>query len=80
MLVAINLTRHLVLLMINLRLLLRRQLAAIGRAIPARFAVDAGFVPLDMPRLSRRQLPALHALRNARLLVFLAVFDLSRLR
>src|SRR5208337_1527453 len=57
-----------------------RQLSAVGGAVGAGFAIDRRFFRLQIGSFTRGQLPALHALRNAVLLVFLALRNRGLLR
>src|SRR6266576_219971 len=72
-LVLIDLLGYLILLPVDLLLLRRRQLAAVGRAVRLGFAVDGRFFGFQVSGLTGRQLAALHALRDAVLLIFLAL-------
>src|ERR1700756_2188051 len=69
-LLVVDLVRYVVLLAIDLGALLRRQRAAVGGAVVADFAVDAGFLALEIRRFARRQLAALDPLRDPVLLIF----------
>ncbi len=55
-LVVVNLPARIVLLMIDLCALLRRELAAVRRTVVANFTIDVGFSVLDSAGLPRRQL------------------------
>ena len=57
--------------MVDLCFFLRRQFATIGGAVIADFLVDARLIFLPMRGFTGGQLSALHALRDAVLLVFL---------
>src|ERR1700751_3452373 len=75
--VVMNLARHAILLPIDLRLLLRRQLAAVGGAVVAHFLVDLRFVRFQVCGFAGGQLSALDALRDAVLLVLGALADFT---
>src|SRR5882762_6340948 len=62
-----------VLVLINLLLLGRRQLAAVGCAVCFGFAVDGCFFRFQVSGFTGRQLAALHPLRDAVLLIFFAL-------
>src|SRR5260370_45180 len=79
-LVLVNLLGHLILLPVDLFLLRRRQLAAVGRAVRFGFTVDGRFFRFQVRRFSGCQLPALPALRNAVLLIFFALRDRRQAR
>src|SRR5208337_4330430 len=79
-LVLIDLVGKLVLLRVDLLLFGLRQLSAVGGAVGAGFAIDRRFFRLQIGSFTRGQLPALHALRNAVLLVFLALRNRGLLR
>src|SRR6267142_942196 len=72
-LVLINLLGKLVLLSVDLLLLGRRQLAAVGCAVCLGFAVDGCFFRFQVSGFTGRQLAALHASRDAVLLIFFAL-------
>ena len=71
-LLPVNLAALCVLLMLHLAVLLRRQLAAVRRAIVAHLSVDPRFVALDVRSFTPRQLPGLHSVADALLLANLA--------
>src|ERR1700683_4820547 len=71
-LIAVDLTALLILLVLDLVVLSGRQMAAIRRAIAARFVVDGGFVFFDVRSLSSRQLTGVNSLIDAILLPILA--------
>src|SRR5215467_12224538 len=77
MLVVIDLVRHFVLLPIDLRLLLLRQLAAVGGAVGADFLIDGRFFLLKIGSFAGGELSALHAVRDAVLLIFRALADFT---
>src|SRR5208283_2390232 len=79
-LVLINLLGHLVLLLVDLLLFGRRQLSAVGSAVGAGFAIDRRFLRFQLGSFTGSQLAALHALRDAVLLIFLALCNLGLLR
>ena len=71
-LIAVNLAALLILLVLDLIVLFGRQMAAIRRAIAARFVVDGSFVVFDVRSLSPRQLAGMNSLIDAILLAILA--------
>src|SRR6266436_5063501 len=77
-LLVVDVARRAILLLVQCFLVRARQLAAIGLAHSRLFAVDALLLLLELGGFSRRQLPALHALSDPILLIFLAL--LNRLR
>ena len=77
--VRIDRLAHIVLPLVDLLPLLARQRAAIRRAIRLRLPVDARVPLLEVPRLPRRQLPAVHALVDPRLLIPLPPVHLIRM-
>ena len=79
-LVVVNLPTRIVLLMINLRALLRRQLAAVGGAVVAHFAVDIRFAILKVAGLARSQLSGLYAIGDTIVLIRFARVDLAHSR
>src|SRR5882762_10614846 len=74
-LVLVDLLGHLILLPVDLFLLRRRQLAAVGRAVRFGLAVDGRFFRFQVSGFTGRQLAALHPLRDAILLIFFALGD-----
>src|SRR5229473_2868691 len=74
-LVGVNLLGHLILLSVDLLLFRRGQLAAVGRAVRLGFAVDGRFFRFQVSGFTGCQLAALHALRDAVLLIFSALRD-----
>src|SRR6266853_5328604 len=70
MLFPVNVARHLILLAVDLLLLAGRQRAAIRLAVRSHLLVDALLLLFELGGFSRGQLPALHALGNAVLLIF----------
>src|SRR5215469_7014436 len=76
-LVAIDGAGVAVLLAIDLRPFLRRQLTTIGCAVTGDFMIHARFVPLQPRGLPGGELPALYSLCNAVLLIFLSFADLA---
>ena len=68
-LVVVDLLAGIVLLVVDLCALLRSELAAVGRAIVAHFVIDFRFAIFQMAGFSRSELPRLHAIGNASLLV-----------
>ena len=79
-LVVVNLLARIVLLMIDLRALLLRELAAVGRAIIVHFVVDVRLSGFEVAGLTGSQLPRAHALSDARLLVRFARVDPAHCR
>src|SRR5262249_47491030 len=73
--VLINLPRNLVLLPVHLRFFGGRELASIGRAVGTGFRVEGRFFRFQVRGFAGGQLAALHALRDAVLLVFLTFPD-----
>ena len=71
-LIVVNLAALLILLMLDLVVLSGRQMAAIRRAIAARFVVDGGFVVFDVRSFTPRQLAGMNSLIDAILLAILA--------
>src|SRR5579864_2323585 len=76
-LVPVDLARLAVLLAIDLGMLLRRQLAAVGLPVGPNLLVDARLVVLKVRGFTGRQLAALDALRDAVLLILLALADFA---
>lgn len=74
-LVVIDLLRKLILLLVDLLLLRARQLAAVGRAIRPRFAVDGRFFILEIGGLAGCKLSALDSVRDPVLLILLTLRD-----
>src|SRR5208337_2976129 len=72
-LVLINLIGKLVLLRVDLLLFGLRQLSAVGGAVGAGFTIDGSFFRFQVGGFTRGQLAALYALRNAVLLILLAL-------
>ena len=64
-----------VLLVVDLRALLRCELAAVGCAVVVDFAIDVCFAIFQMAGFERSQLPGLHAIGNTPLLVGFAGVD-----
>src|SRR4249920_3278617 len=79
-LVVVNLLARIVLLMIDLPTLLLRELAAVNRAIVMNSVVDVRLSVFEVPSLMRGQLPRLHPVRDARLLVPIASVDPAHCR
>src|SRR5450755_1779124 len=79
-LVVVDLVALFVLLMLYVRMLPGRQLAAIRRAIVARLVVDFRLIVLDVRTLARRQLPGLDSAADALLLAILACVHTHALR
>ena len=79
-LIVVNLFARFVLLMIDLRALLRRELAPISRTVIVHFVADVRFSVFEVPGLMRSQLPRLHPVRDARLLVSFACVDPAHCR
>lgn len=79
-LVVVNLPAGVVLLMIDLRALLRCEFAPISRTIIVYFVADVRFSVFEVPSLLRSQLPRLHPVRDARLLVPFACVDPAHCR
>lgn len=79
-LIVVNLFARFVLLMIDLRALLRRELAPISRTIIVDLVADVRFSVFKVPGLMRSQLPRLHPVRDARLLVPFACVDPAHCR
>jgi len=79
-LVIVNLFARFVLLMIDLRALLLREFASVGCTIIVHFVVDVRFSAFEVPGLIRSQLPRLHPVRDARLLVPFACVDPAHCR
>src|SRR6185437_903679 len=75
MLLAVDVPRRLVLLVVHLGLLSSRQLAAVRCAVRFHLLVDALLLILEFRRFSGGQLPALHALRDAVLLILAPLSD-----
>ena len=74
-LVVVNLPARVVLLMIDLCALLRREFAAVRRSVAANFTVDLRLSVLESARLTRIPLPRLRTVRNPRLLLSFARID-----
>ena len=74
-LIAINIPAQLILLAIDLRLFLVRQVAAVLPAILTDLMIQPGFFVLQIGRFVRRQGTILHAIRNPILLIFLALLN-----
>src|SRR5271167_33662 len=72
-LIAVDLARLAILLAVDLLLFLRSQFAAVGLPVVVHFLVDLGLVIFQMCGLTRGQLTTLDALRDAVLLVLLAL-------
>src|SRR6267154_21974 len=70
MLFPVNVARRLILLAVDLLLLARRQRAAMGLAVRSHLLVDALLLLFELGGFFRGQLPALHALGHAVLLIF----------
>jgi len=70
---------HPVLLAIDRRLLALRQLAAVDPAVRMHFLINAGFTFFEARRLARRQGAGLDPLRDAVLLIFPPLPDLTGL-
>jgi len=68
-LVVVDLLAGVVLLVVHLCAFLRRELAAVGRAVVAHFAIDVRFAIFQVTGFARSQLPRLHAIGNASLLI-----------
>src|SRR5215472_14855943 len=79
-LVVVNLPARIVLLMINLRTLLRREPAAVSCAVVTDFAVDICFAILNVAGLARCQFSRLYAIRDTSLLVRFALVDSAHCR
>src|SRR5581483_1216575 len=75
-LLIVDFLAELVLLAIDLDLLLVGQASAIHPVV-ADFFIELGFLALDASGLARSQRAALHSLRDAFLLIFLALLDAS---
>src|SRR5271166_4724725 len=69
-LLAVDRIGRAILLAIDLTMLGWGQMAAVGRAIGFHFMIDRGFTAFQVRSFAGRQLAALHALRDAVLLVF----------
>src|ERR1700719_36339 len=72
-----DLAGHAVLLAVHLRPLLGSELAPVVRAVIAHFFVDLRFVLLQVRGLFGTEFTALHALRNAVLLVLCPLADFA---
>jgi len=72
-LVVVDLLGKLVLLPVDLLLLRLRELSAVCRAVRARFAIDRRFFRFEIRSFTGGQLSALHSVRDAVLLIFLAL-------
>ena len=79
-LVVVNLFARFVLLLIDLRALLLRELAPVGCTIIVHFVADVRFSVFEVSGLMRSQLPRLHPVRDARLLVSFACVDPAHCR
>jgi hypothetical protein len=77
--VAINIPAQPILLVIHLRLLFVRQVAAVLPAIVTDLMIQSRFFVLQVGRLMRRQRAVGHSVRDPILLVFLALLDLLAL-
>src|SRR5450432_2027132 len=75
MLIVVNLLACVVLLMVHLRAFLAGQVSAVGGAIVVYFVMDVGFFIFQVAGLARSQLPRLHAVADACLLVAFAGVD-----
>src|SRR5258708_25378217 len=74
-LVSVDLLGKLVLLFIDGGFFRRSQFAAVGCAVGASFTVDGRFLGFQVGGFTGSQLAALHALRDAVLLIFLPLAD-----
>lgn len=72
-LVVVDLLGKLVLLPVDLLLLRWRELSAVCRTVRARFAIDRRFFRFEIRSFTGGQLTALHSVRDAVLLIFLAL-------
>ena len=79
-LIIVNLLTRIVLLMVNLRSLLRRELAAVSRAVVMHFTVDVCFAILKLTGLMGRQLSTLCAILDTRLLIRFALVNSAHCR
>ena len=69
MLIGVDLPAFLILLMLDLLVFLRREVAAVVFAIGCHFVVDFGFVMFDVRSFMRRQLAGLDSVGDATLLI-----------
>ena len=76
-LVAIDLARLAILLAIDLGFFLRSQLAPVGLTVGMHFLIDLRLIVFQVGRFAGGQLAALDALRDAVLLVLLALADFT---
>src|SRR4029077_13695364 len=74
-LVRVDLLRHLVLLLVDLRFFGGRQFSAVRRAGGACFLIDGRFLLFEVGGFAGSQLAALHAVGDAVLLVLFALRD-----